>query len=347
MKKFAAFLIILIVFCISGTAIADEILFKNGERLIGTVVRMENAKVVFNSHLAGEVEVDLVQVKSLTTRSIMKVHLSDGSIVRSSDIKANKTGLTIKVSGAESIALSNLKAINPPVEPNVVWKGNITAGFNSSNGNTYNEQANISINSVRRSKKTRLRLDGIYVAARDEDSSTGDKRTTEENFTIKTKCDYFFSTKLFGYLSGSYKKDHIADLDYRTIYGSGLGYQWIEDEDLKFSTDAGLALLKEKYTSKINDISQVNRSDELSLQFGYNYLWKPIRNTVVLSCLSYTPAIDDFSDYFLTFNAEIRVSITKSLYSSFKYILDYDSEPGDDSGSTDTKYIIGLGWDFY
>ncbi len=308
---------------------------------------MENAKVVFKSQLAGEVVVDLAQVKSLTTKSIMKLHLSDGSIVKSSDIKANESGFTIKGSEVKSIALSNIKAINPRVIPNVVWKGNITAGFNSTNGNTYNEQANITINVLRRSKKTRLRFDGIYLAARDEDSSTGDKKTSEENFTLKSKYDYFFSRKIFGYLSGSFKKDHIADLDYRTIYGSGLGYQWIEEESLKFSTDAGLALLKEKYTSKINGTSQVTRSDDISLQFGYNYLWEPSQYTVILSNLSYTPAIDDFSDYFLTFDTELRISITKSFYTSFKYILDYDSEPGADSGSTDTKYIIGLGWDFY
>jgi len=347
MKKNAVFLFIIIVFCISGISIADEILFKNGERLIGTVIRMEDAKIIFNSQLAGEVEVDLVQVKSLTTKSIMKLHLTDGSIVRSSDIKANETGFTIKGSGVESMALSNIRAINPRVIPNVVWKGNVTAAFNATNGNTYNEQANISINLLRRSKKNRLRFDGIYLAARDEDSSTGDKKTSEENFTLKSKYDYFFSKKLFGYLSGSLKKDHIADLDYRTIYGSGLGYQWIDDERLKFSTDAGLALLKEKYTSKINGTSRVTRSDDLSLQLGYNYLWESSSNTLVLSNLTYTPAFDDFADYFLTFDAELRISITKSFYSSFKYILDYDSEPGDDSGSTDTKYIIGLGWDFY
>ena len=292
MKKIAAFLIM--IFCISGSANADEILFKNNERLIGTIVRMENAKVVFKSELAGEVEVDLAQVKSLTTKSIMKLHLNDGSIVRCSDIKANEAGLTIKGSGVESIVLNDIKAINPRVIPDVEWKGNITAGFNSTNGNTYNEQANISINVVRRSKKTRLRIDGIYLAARDEDSSTGDKKTSEENFTLKSKYDYFFSKKLFGYLSGSLKKDHIADLDYRTIYGCGLGYQWIEEESLKFSTDAGQALLKEKYTSKIDGTSQVTRRDDLSLQFSYNYLWKPNQITVILSNMSYTPAIDDF-----------------------------------------------------
>ena len=57
----------------------------------------------------------------------------------------------------------------------------------------------------------------------------------------KSKYDYFFSSKIFGYLSGSFKKDHIADLDYRTIYGSGLGYQWIDEEDLGFSTWDGIS----------------------------------------------------------------------------------------------------------
>ena len=111
MKKFAALLIIVIVLCISRISIADEILFKNGELFIGTVERMENGKIVFKSQIAGEVVVDLEQVERLTTKSIMKLHLSDGSIVRSSDIKANETGLTIKSSGVESIALSNIKAL--------------------------------------------------------------------------------------------------------------------------------------------------------------------------------------------------------------------------------------------
>ena len=118
--------------------------------------------------------------------------------------------------------------------------------------------------------------------------------------------------------------------------------------------------LKKKYTGKVNDptdndddgdgvyrqIDDVTRSDDLSLQFGYNFKWEPNKSSTILSNLTYTPSIDDLSDYFMTFDAEIRLSITKSIYSSFRYILDYDSDPGVDSGSTDTKYIIGLGWTF-
>jgi len=117
-------------------------------------------------------------------------------------------------------------------------------------------------------------------------------------------------------------------LDYRLITGSGLGYQWIDEEHMKFSTDAGLALLKEKYTSRVNDptdndededgifrqIKNVTRSDDLSLQLGYNYFWEPNQNTIVLSNMIYTPAVEDFSDYFLTFDAELRLAITKIFF---------------------------------
>jgi putative salt-induced outer membrane protein YdiY len=362
MRKPAKFLMVALLFCIVGNARADEIVFKNGERLIGTVVRMETGKVVFASQLAGEVEVDLEQVESLSTESLMSLHIDDGTILKSSGITADENGFIIKGAGVfegQALTLSAIKAINPRVVPEVTWKGNITAGYTITNGNTYNEQGNFSLNVVRRSKKTRLRHDSIYVVGRDEDDDTGDKVTSEENFTIKTKYDYFFTQKLFGYLSGSFKKDHIADLDYRIIPGTGLGYQWIEADWMKFSTDAGVALLKEKYTSKvpgdedddgdgISDlIDEVTRSNDMSLQFGYNFDWLPHPKANFLSNLTYTPAVDDFSDYFLTFDAELRLAITGSFYSSFKFILDYDSEPGGSSDTTDTKYIFGLGWNFF
>lgn len=362
MRRSATLLMVVLLFCIGGNARADEIVFKNGERLIGTIVRMESGKVVFASQLVGEVEVDLEQVESLSAESLMSLHIDDGTIIKSSGITANENGFIVKGAGVpegQTLMLSAIKAINPRVVPDVTWKGNITAGYTITNGSSYNEQANVSLNVVRRSKKTRLRLDGIYLTGRDEDDDTGDKVTTEENFTIKAKYDYFFTQKLFGYLSGSFKKDHIADLDYRTITGTGLGYQWIEADWMKFSTDAGVALLKEKYTSKVPDpddddgddivrlIDEVTRSDDISLQFGYNFDWLPHQKTNFLSNLTYTPAVDDFSDYFLTFDAELRLAVTSSFYSSFKFILDYDSEPGESSGTTDTKYIFGLGWNFF
>ena len=40
------------------------------------------------------------------------------------------------------------------------------------------------------------------------------------------------------------------------------------------------------------------------------------------------------------------VFVIKVTFFIFKFILDYDSTPGEDSASTDTDYILGLGWKF-
>ena len=61
----------------------------------------------------------------------------------------------------------------------------------------------------------------------------------------------------------------------------------------------------------------------------------------------YYPSIQSSpSDYFLTSMAEVRVSLTERMFGSFKTVLDYDSTPAQGSGTTDLKYILGLGWDF-
>ncbi|HBN26765.1 MAG TPA: hypothetical protein DD405_04785 [Desulfobacteraceae bacterium] len=60
--------------------------------------------------------------------------------------------------------------------------------------------------------------------------------------------------------------------------------------------------------------------------------------------LSYLPSLEEsFSDYFMHTDAEIRFLLAKSMFSSFKVILDYDSTPAGGIGSTDSKYIFSLG----
>ena len=49
------------------------------------------------------------------------------------------------------------------------------------------------------------------------------------------------------------------------IIGGGAGYQWIETEDLSFSTEFGMASLYEKFDN------QTDSNSEVSMQAGYNF----------------------------------------------------------------------------
>ena len=84
----------------------------------------------------------------------------------------------------------------------------------------------------------------------------------------------------------------------------------------------------------------------MSLQAGYNLNQRIGKNLRFLHDLTYYPSLEQFSDYYLTTTGELRTNLTKSLFANFKVIFNYDTSPAIDQGSTDVKYLLGVGMSF-
>jgi len=376
-----AYLCTALFFCcalIPAACRADELVFGNAERLVGRLLSMGQGRIVFKSDTLGEITIDAAKVTSLTTDDEVTVCLKDGSELRGRALRGAADRVISISTGrlpARVLAFADIASIGEVPRPRVLWSGNVAAGFTGTNGNSFGERYNLDVSIMRRSDRHRLQLSALYLAGReerDDEDEHKEKVTVEENFTIKGKYDYFFTKKQYGYVSGSFKKDHIADLDHRVITSAGAGYQLIDTDRMRLSSDLGLAYLYEKFSTRREDadakgeaaessaeaadqgegnsrvatVRDVTHNRELALQVGSNFEWQ-INNTVkALFNLSYNPSINDFSDYYLSSDAEIRLALTRGMYSSLKAILDYDSQPGEAVGSTDTKYIFGFGWGF-
>ena len=338
---------LIVVFGFTGSGLADVLVFKNGDRLTGKFVRVTAGKLVFKADLAGEVTADLADVRTFETVEPIEVHLKDGTVIQSKARQDQPGRLALEATDilkAQSFAFADVKAVNPP---KVKWTGNVTAGLTSTHGNTFSENGNISFYATRRSEKDRTNVFGRYMVSRtrETDALTGkeEKVTTAESFVMGGKYDYFFSKKLYSYINGNFKKDHIADLDRRIITGAGCGYQWIESDKIHFSSDLGLSILCEQYTTR----GETTKSDELAVQMGYHFDKALYKGINFFHNLIYYPSVTgSVSDYYLTTDAEIRVALNKSMFGSFKAILDYDSTTAENVGGTDTKYILGVGWSF-
>src|SRR5262249_4768784 len=79
MRNILALTIFLLL--LSGTAIADQIVLKNGDRLTGKIIKADGAKLVLKSELIGDVSVDLSAVRSITSDEPVYVTLADGRTV--------------------------------------------------------------------------------------------------------------------------------------------------------------------------------------------------------------------------------------------------------------------------
>ncbi|MCK5269253.1 MAG: DUF481 domain-containing protein [Sedimentisphaerales bacterium] len=341
---------LMVVLGFAGSSLADVLVFKNGDRLTGTFVRITDGKLVFKAELAGEVTVGLDDVRTFETVEPIEVHLKDGTVIKSKARQDQPGRLVLEATDIlkkQSFVFADIVAVNPPPRPKVKWAGNVTAGLTSTHGNTFSENGSVNFDATRRSEKDRTNVFGRYMVSRtkETDALTGkeEKVTTAESFAMGGKYDYFFSKKLYSYISGNFKKDHIADLDRRIITGVGCGYQWIESDKMNFSTDLGLSILCEQYTTN----GETTKSDELAVQMGYRFDRELYKGINFFHNLIYYPSVTgSVSDYYLTTDAEIRVALNKSMFGSFKAILDYDSTPAENVGGTDTKYILGVGWSF-
>jgi len=328
---------------LAAVAQADELYLKNGDRLTGTLVRLTDGKLVFKADAAGEVTVGLADVLTLSTTGPAEVHLKDGTVVNQPIMAAEAgtfaidTGTALR---AQAFQLADLASMNPPPKPPVKWTGSISAGVTATSGNTSTEAVNANISVARRSEKDRTTASANYARGKQEDPDSGEERTTEDWWRAKAQYDYFFSKKFFGFINGSYEKDAIAELDRRVVVGGGAGYQWIESPRTNFSTSLGLASLYEKFDN------ETDSNSELSAQAGYNFDHQLNNSVKFLHDLTYYPALEKFSDYYLTTTAELRASLTKSMFASFKTIFNYDATPAEGRSSTDVKYLFSVGMTF-
>ncbi len=322
---------------------ADELIFTNGDRLTGKIDHVLEGKLVFISDVIGKVTIEMSKIQTFSTDDPVSVHLKDDNVLLQKIESSEPGRFAIKGTDtveAQEFDITAISSINPPPKPKPKWKGNISAGLTSTHGNTKTDSISASVNLSKRTEKDRTQLSMDYAKAKQQDPDTGEENTTEDWWRSKAKYDYFFSKKLYGYLDGRYEKDAIAELDRRVIVGGGGGYQWVESEDMNFSTEGGIATLYEKFDN------QTESNSEISVQAGYNFDKRLMKNVKFIHELTYYPSIEKFSDYFLTSTGEVRANFTETMFTNFKVIFGYDATPAIGKGGTDVKYIWGIGYNF-
>jgi putative salt-induced outer membrane protein YdiY len=326
-----------------SASFADTILFKNGDKISGEILDMQDGKIRIKSAVAGEILVDTVDVATFSTDGLIDLQLVDGTTIKQRVEAANEGNVAIAgEAGAQEVPLASLRMINPRTE----WKGSVVAGAMFNRGNTDTDAANVWFDITRRAPMDRYFLGGQYNWGRQEDED-GDKLTTIENWTVVGKYDHFFNEKLYGYASLRADHDRIAELQYRLIPSVGLGYQWAEGPEWNFFTEAGLAYVYEKYEDPEVPVPDFDDDDSnMSLRLAYHYDRKINDKVSVFHNLEFFPSIQDLSEFFLVTDLGVRAMLTQRFFIEGKIELRHDSEPAEDALKTDQRYVIGLGWTF-
>jgi putative salt-induced outer membrane protein YdiY len=329
---------LLIAAAMAGPLFADTVTCTNGDRLTGKVRKVEDGRLTINSDVAGDVTIPLEKISTFETEKPFAIHLADGTVIVSKVAASDPNTISVPDPNEPSkVDILTISTLDPEQLIDPRWQGSFSLGMSSSHGNSNVESARFSVQAARRTKTDRTNVQADYARSVDKDRE--DDQVTEDWFKSRAKYDWFFQKKDYIYGDARYETDHIADLKYRSIVGSGLGHQFAEGRSLNLSGEAGLASLHESY----ND--GPSRSD-LTAQFGY-HLDKPLTQRLHLyNDTAYNPTVRNFSDYVLQSSAELRAMFTERLFANFKVLFDYDSTPASDKTNTDVKYMLGVGSKF-
>jgi putative salt-induced outer membrane protein YdiY len=336
--RMAGRVVLTILLAATHTVAADELLMKDGSRLLGKVVKKEDDTLEFETAYAGVIKVKWGEVSQLTADEPLKLMLEDESTLVAGEI--SKTGeATLLVTEADvpaqSVTPGTVAYINP--EPwrtgeGVKWTGRINIDLEIDRGNTKEDEFEADFETRIRRKNDRFTFLGQY----EKDES--DDVVTTEKWKEGNKYDYFISEKLYYGALLAFEHDKFADLDLRTRLGPHVGYQFFESKELNLDTNVGVLYVDENYDEAEDD-------DYWSLGWQIDFDWFLVPDRVQFYHRhTGFQSVDDTDNLTIDSWTGFRFPLYKGIVASTEAEVDYDGGAPSDVDKTDTTYRVKLGY---
>ncbi len=331
------FMAVLVIF-IAGNCLADEVRLKNGDRLTGQVIRMQQGKLILKTGYAGEIGIVWQEVAGLETDRPMKVMLKDDTAMEGT-AKATETGsIKLHSSTLETsavIRLDDVKAINPEPVKTVKITARANVNITNQRGNTSSDNYDLQGEFTARTAKNR------YVVGGELNKEDSEGTTISQNWLVHGDYSRFLNKKWYLFTNTLFEHDEFNDLKLRSTLGAGAGYQIFETPLVNLSISAGLAEVNESfYVAEDNTYSAGQWSVNYDQYFFDKFVQLFHRNNGYVS-------LENASNWFLKTRTGLRFPVYKGFGVTLQYNYDYNNQPSVDAQTReDTKFIFMLGYEF-
>lgn len=318
---------------VAPQALSDELVLDNGDRLTGTVVRVEGGKLILKSEYAGEVAIPVEKVKTLSMEGPAEVHLSTGEVIKGK-IRVTEAGRLAVEPSPEREAMTmdwkKVASINPPPQK---WKGNVALGGSLQSGNTDRTSASAMAEASRRTDQDRFGVRLLFNYAEED----GD--LTARNTFGAAKYDYFFTKRFFGYLAIDLLNDEFKDYRLRAAAGPGVGYQIWDDPVKSLLVEAGLSYIwEDHYDGKDEDYP--------AARLAGDFRWQIFKFLTFTDRLVVYPNLESGGEYILRNEASLISPLGSGWALRLSNIWDRDSDPAADTKKDDFTTIVALQYSF-
>jgi putative salt-induced outer membrane protein YdiY len=317
---------------------ADELIMRDGSRLLGEVVKRENNTLDFKTSYAGVIKIQWDQVAEVNTDKPMEVLLVDDTIVSGTRITNNVDDLVVEGESGlppQTLGQDIVDVINPePWRKGEGYKlsGRVNLAYSKQRGNTDKDETDVDGDLTWRRKYDRFLAFGEL-----ERDKTDDTLTTEK-WKLEGAYNYFVTKKWYWGGFGRLEHDKFADLDLRTSVGPLVGYQWFESRKMNLSTSTGISYVDENFKDAEDD-------DYVALPWAVNFD-RFVFGEFMQFYHKQTGfwSLEDTSDVVWDTWTGLRFPLILGLVASTEIKVEYDSGAAEGADDTDTTYSLKLGY---
>jgi hypothetical protein len=255
----------------------DYVIFKNGDKLSGALVRFDDSKILFKSDVVGEVTFPVDKVQELRSHGSFVVIRKEERITRNSkrpggmifnngsievaDLKGPPETVSTKDLGQIIDHATYIKEVASNPGPFQRWVGSITGGATIVNATSRAETYTIGVNLIRAipsvhylTRRTRTtfnlletfnKLTEPVIPQTVPPSPASVART--HIFHTDFEHNKYFTPKLYALGSVTYDHNSTQGLDLQQAYGAGLGATLIEDEDQQLDLKSDLHYMRQNF----------------------------------------------------------------------------------------------------
>jgi len=340
MPRLSVFLWLTLMGLPATQALADELLMRDGSRLLGKVVKREGDTLDFETSYAGVIKVKWDEISELHADEPMKLMLKDESTLTAQRIKNTEAGILLDDNietdqSTESLAQSELEYINPdPWRTGGGYKleGRVNFALKKERGNTDKDEIDADADLTWRFHHDRFRTFSEFERDRNNSKKTKGKWKSSNSY------DRFFTRKWYGGAFLGFEHDQFADLDLRTIIGPKTGYQWFESKAMNLSTEVGPLYVDEKFSNESDD-------DYVSLGWGVNfdkYVFGEFMQVYHRQTGLWN--LEDTGELVWNTWTGLRFPLVLGIVTSTEMKVEYNSGAAEDADDLDTTYTLKLGY---
>lgn len=326
----------------------------NGDRLTGTVVRLENSTLELKSDYAGEVKIQWPAVARVVAGAPLYVTTTTGHMLASAVVITGDRvevsapgGQAISVARAELAAIRNAeaqadfeKAQQPIPSPGMFdnWFGAADLGFAAARGNADTSTLSANLNAARATERDRASF--YYTQLLGRESTTGVTTTIANTIRGGLRYDRLLTAKrLFAFGFADFEFDELQQLDLRSVYGGGLGIALKRTPRTQFDIFGGGSFNKEDFA-----IDPTRRSGEVLA--GEEFSHKLNGRLTFSERLVFYPNLSETGEYRITFDSSLGGQLNSWLGWHLTLSDRYLSNPATGAERNDLLLTTGLRFTF-